>query len=139
MSWTNSYIGIPYAEFGRGPAGCDCWGLACLIYRSELGISLPEYAGAYRSADEHVEIDALIEGGAQSPIWLPVDLARAAFDIAIFRRGRLATHVGIVIRPGLMIHMRDEDCAKIESYEQGAWKHRLNGFYRHVEMAGAQP
>lgn len=133
MSWTNRYVGIPYVEFGRRRTGCDCWGLACLIYREELGINLPEYTGAYSSADEHAEISALIEGGVQSPLWRAVSDQPSAFDIALFRRGRLSTHVGIVVRDGLMIHMRDEDCAKIETYESGPWKHRSSGFYRHVQ------
>ena len=38
MIWSNRFIGIPYDDFGRSRTGCDCWGLACIIYREELGI-----------------------------------------------------------------------------------------------------
>lgn len=131
-AWSNQFVGLPYAAFGRVRAGCDCWGLACIIYREELGISLPDYLG-YGSVDEHAEIAGLIDGASQSPLWLPVTGTAIAFDIAVFRRGRLSTHVGIVIRHGLMIHMEGEDCAKLADYRGGAWGNRLQGHYRHVE------
>ncbi|MBT9382232.1 C40 family peptidase [Pseudooceanicola sp. CBS1P-1] len=132
MSWSNGYIGLPWGEFGRSRSGADCWGLACIIYQEELGIRLPEYLG-YSSAEERGEIAALVSGATSSPLWLPVEGPAIAFDIVVFRRGRLASHVGIVVRHGLMIHMDGEDCAKLADYTGGAWKHRLTGHYRHVE------
>lgn len=139
MSWSNRYIGIPWQEFGRSREGADCWGLACIIYREELGVSLPDYLGSYSSADEHAEIAALIAGEEASPLWVPVSGTALAFDIAVFRRGRLSSHVGIVIRHGLMIHMQDEDCAKLADYRTGAWGNRLHGNYRHVSKALQRP
>jgi probable lipoprotein NlpC len=132
MSWSNDYIGIPWREFGRTRDGADCWGLACIIYREELGISLPDYLG-YGSIEEHGEIAALVDGAVSSPLWLPVEGPAVACDIAVFRRGYLATHVGIIIHHGVMIHMEGEDCAKVADYRSGVWKHRLAGRYRHVE------
>lgn len=131
--WTEHFVGLPYAEFGRARAGCDCWGLACVVYREELGISLPDYLG-YASTEEHGELAAIIAGATTSPLWLPVEGNAIAFDMAVFRRGRLDTHVGIVVQHGLMIHISRDDCAKIESYRGGAWSHRLTGIYRHVEL-----
>ncbi|UFS63848.1 C40 family peptidase [Paracoccus denitrificans] len=139
MTWSNRFVGIPYKELGRTRSGADCWGLACVVYREELGISLPEYLGSYASTEEHGEISALIDGGALSPLWVPVTGAAVAFDIAVFRRGRMSTHVGIVIRHGLMIHMQDEDCAKLANYRSGAWGNRLRGHWRHVSMAVERP
>ncbi|MFE3838893.1 C40 family peptidase [Pseudogemmobacter sonorensis] len=129
--WSDRYVGIPYADLGRTRDGCDCYGLVRLVYAGELGITLPPYLG-YGSVEEHAEIAALIEGARLSPFWQAVD-APAPFDIAVFRRGRLSTHLGIVIRPGLMLHMQDEDCAKIESWRGGVWGGRLTGHYRHIE------
>jgi probable lipoprotein NlpC len=131
--WTNRFVGLRFAEFGRDRDGCDCWGLACLVYREELQISLPDYLG-YSSVDEHAEIAALVAGATAMPLWIPVTGRAMAFDIAVFRRGRLDTHIGIVVQHGLMLHAAGEDCAKVESYEGGAWKHRLTGVYRHVEL-----
>ncbi|APZ54111.1 C40 family peptidase [Salipiger abyssi] len=135
MDWPNRFVGIPYQEYGRTRLGCDCWGLACIIYQEELGVSLPEYLGQ-GAEGEHAEIAALIAGEAASPLWVPVDGPAVAFDIAVFRRDRWNAHVGIVIRHGLMIHVSSGDCAKVESYDVGRWRPRLNGVYRHVELIG---
>lgn len=133
--WPNRFVGIPYAEFGRARLGCDCWGLACVIYQEELGISLPQYLGE-GSKGEHAEVAALIAGEEASPLWVPVEGPAVAFDIAVFKRGRWNAHVGIVIRHGLMLHVAADDCAKVETFDKGYWKTRLNGVYRHVELIG---
>lgn len=131
MSWSDRFVGLPWAEFGRSRDGCDCWGLACVIYREELGVSLPDYLG-YGSVEEHGEIAALIDGARHSPLWIPVDGPAVAFDIAVFRRGRWDTHLGVVIHHGVMIHMVDGDGAKVAAYRDGRWGHRLEGHYRHA-------
>lgn len=135
MHWSAEFIGTPFAEFGRDRTGCDCWGLARLVYAEALNINLPSYSGQYASAQEHAEISALITDAAHSPVWMLVDASPDEFDIAVFRRGRMDTHVGIIVAPGLMLHMAQEDCAKIERYDQAAWKNRLTGIYRHFKRA----
>jgi cell wall-associated NlpC family hydrolase len=132
--WVNRYVGLPYAPKGRDRAGCDCWGLAMIIYHEELHIRLPAYRD-YTSDVEQAEIAALVAGATTSPLWLPVEAAASPFDIAIFRRGRMDTHVGVIIQDGTMIHLAGEDCSKIENYTMGSWSHRLTGIYRHAEMA----
>lgn len=134
MIWSDRYVGIQYRELGRTREGCDCYGLVRLAYAAELDISLPDYL-AYDSVEEHVEIAALIDGARISPSWQRLDAPPLALDVVVFRRGRLSTHVGLVIRPGLMLHMQGEDAAKVESYRSGAWSHRFLGHYRHVERA----
>ncbi|OJY25552.1 MAG: phage tail protein [Rhodobacterales bacterium 65-51] len=133
MTWSDRFIGIPHGDLGRDRAGCDCWGLACVIYREELAISLPDYLG-YSSAAEQGEVAALMDGAETSPLWLPVEGPAIAFDIAVFRRGRLRSHVGIVVRHGVMIHMADRRAAVLEPYDNGRWKHRFTGHYRHVDL-----
>jgi cell wall-associated NlpC family hydrolase len=134
MSWSNGYIGIPQLDLGRTRAGSDCWGLACVIYQEELGISLPDYLG-YSSPDERGECAALIAGASSTPLWVPVDGPALAFDIAVFRQGRLSSHVGIVIRHGTMIHMAGADQSKVETYATGKWQCRLDGHFRHHSRA----
>lgn len=133
MHWTDKYIGLPYLDLGRERSGCDCWGLACIIYREELAISLPDYLG-YASTDERAEISALVDGATASPLWLPISGQAMAFDIALFRRGRMTSHIGIVVSHGLMIHMAEADQSRIEHYNSGHFAPRLVGHYRHVEM-----
>lgn len=135
VHWSARFVGLPYADLGRGRGGCDCWGLACLIYAERLGITLPDYLD-YSSGDNHIELAAVIAGASASPLWVPATDGGAEYDIAIFRRGHLETHVGIVVgdRHGLMIHVAYDDCAKIESYRRGPWSTRLAGFYRHADL-----
>lgn len=136
MSWSNKFIGIPQQDHGRSRAGADCWGLACIIYQEELGITLPDYL-SYSSPDECGEVSAIIEGEKSSPLWLPVSGPAIAFDIAVFKLGRFSSHVGIVVRHGVMIHMFGQDQSKIERYDRGTWSHRFEGHWRHQDMAGA--
>lgn len=131
--WSERYIGIPHVEFGRTFKGADCWGVPCLAYRHELGIELPDYVQGYVSEDERAELAAIIGGATASSIWYPVEALAMPFDIVVFRRGRIDTHVGLVIHDGLMLHSAREDCSKIESYRAGAFSHRLTGVYRHVK------
>jgi len=130
--WSTSYVGTPYLEFGRTLAGCDCWGLACVVYAAELGITLPSYDGLYASTEEHAEIAALLADGKSS--WSLTSQPRS-FDLVGFRRGKWETHVGIIVAPGLMLHVAADDQAKIESYTAGRWGNRSTGIYRHFEMA----
>jgi len=58
MRWSDAYIGIPKANHGHGFDGCDCRGLAKLVYARELGITLPSYREFFASREERAEIDA---------------------------------------------------------------------------------
>jgi cell wall-associated NlpC family hydrolase len=141
-AWTHAYVGTPYRDLGRGFDGVDCWGLVRLVYRHELHIELPGYDGAYVSGDEQAEIAAIVAGAAASDAWTGVDIfsePSRPFDVAVFRRGRLDCHVGVVIGGGLMLHVARDDCVKVESYRQGQWRHRLAGVYRHRDMVGRAP
>ena len=87
-AWSNKWVGTPHEELGRTPDGADCWGLACIVYREELNITLPQYLG-YTSVEEHAEISDLIGAGKASSVWVPNEGTALAFDMAVFRRGRL--------------------------------------------------
>lgn len=132
--WSASYVGIPHAEFGHSEAGANCWGLAVLVYARELGIELPTYQGRYTSLAEHREIAALVAGEQADPVWSQVSVARP-FDLALFRQGRYATHVGIVVRDNLLLHVQAGDAAKIQAFHVPPLKDRLTGLYRHVELS----
>lgn len=124
--WSTAFIGLPYEDLGRSPDGVDCWGLARLVYAS-VGIDLPSYAGGYASTQERAEIAGLIEGA--KPQWIKVDDPRA-FDLVTFRRGRLESHVGVVVEPGRMLHVTSAAPSCIERYSDDYWRARLTGFWR---------
>ncbi len=131
MAWSDKYIGIPYVDRGRGFDGCDCWGLARLVYARELGIALPSYTGAYSSAEEAAEVAALLDTRNRMQTWQQVSTPRT-FDLILYRHGRLSTHVAIVIDDCRMLHIQSDDAAKVESVDDPRWQARLVGFYRHI-------
>ncbi len=113
--------------------GCDCWGLARLVYLQELGIRLPAYTETYSSAEETAEVAALLERRHHHPTWAPVEQSQP-FDLILYRHGRLSTHVGIVINRHRMLHVQGDDQSKIEDRNSNRWAARFIGAYRHVEM-----
>jgi cell wall-associated NlpC family hydrolase len=54
------WIGLPYADKGRGPA-YDCWGLARAVLAAEAGLVLPDYADAYTTACDRFSVARAVE------------------------------------------------------------------------------
>lgn len=138
MSWASKYVGTPYADLGRSELGCDCWGLARLVYARELGIAMPSYLGAYVSADERAEIHGLLRDAEETGPWSPATRI-LPFDLLLFRRGQMRSHIGISVDARRMLHMDGEDQARIADFTGARWSARFCGAYRHVERGGKQP
>lgn len=129
-TWTNEYIKIPFKECGRDENGCDCWGLARLIYRDKLGVDLPELLG-YADTNERKTITDLYE--KEHVRWKEIPLGEEKeFDIIIFRTLGLPTHVGVAIGGGFMIHCERSIGTVISNYKREMlWKKRIVGVYRY--------
>ena len=125
----NRYVGLPWRERGRTPAGLDCWGLLRLVYASELGIQLPDHSNAYDTTRD-AAIGGLVGDGIGD--WAPVADARPLDAILI---KQAPWHVGVVVRRGLMLHMPMGKTSCIEPYDTGRWARRVEGIYRHKEAA----
>ncbi|MEP1881822.1 MAG: NlpC/P60 family protein, partial [Roseibium sp.] len=125
--WSAHFIGLPYADLGRTHEGVDCWGLVRLAL-SAHDIHVPSYAGGYASTEERAEIAGLISGA--KPQWQKVDAGRE-LDVVTFRRGRLESHIGLVVRPGVMLHVTEGQPSCLVSYLDCQWERRLTGFWRH--------
>jgi probable lipoprotein NlpC len=123
------YIGIPYLDKGCAHHGCDCWGLVALIHSQELGNCIPLYHEDYATTDECREIDAIINGEKENPLWEAVSAPQLG-DVLVFRVGRFESHVGLWISPAKMLHMAGTDCSKMEDFSQAKWVSRLTGIYR---------
>jgi probable lipoprotein NlpC len=136
MHWSARLVGLPWRERGRSRDGVDCYGLAVLAFREVHGIELAGFEDAYASVAELAEISALISGNSAQWPWRPVQAARE-FDVALFRRGHLQTHVGIVVDANRMLHIEQDREAIVETFTSGRWRHRHLGFYRHADLAGA--
>lgn len=52
----NKFVGVPYVKGGVDYSGADCYGLAALFYRDEMGIDLPFFDG-----DDGVEANEVDE------------------------------------------------------------------------------
>lgn len=132
MSWSAQYVGLSYVDQGRDFSGVDCWGLARLIYRAELGIKLASYTGLYASAEEIHEVNAALGTPSARGCWLPVDVAQP-FDLYELRMGPHLAHVGIAVCPGMMLHVHAGGSSKIERLAP-RWSARVSGIHRHVKM-----
>lgn len=138
MSWSNGFIGLPHAELGRSRLGVDCWGLAQLAFAEVAGIELPSYADAYACWQEKAEINSLIIAAKGSPFWRSIDAEEVAqgLDLVVLRRGTFDAHVGVVVRPGLMLHVLEQRPTCLERFDSGMWASRVTGVWRHHRMEG---
>lgn len=134
-AWMRDFVGLPRLVAGRSRAGVDCYGLIWLVYRDVLRLDLASYAGETLDAPERAQIAALVAGGCSASPWCEVQPgAEQEFDMAVFRRGGIADHVGLVIAPGRMLHVVDATGVYLESFAAGRWKSRLAGVYRHEAL-----
>ena len=135
MHWSAAYVGLPFVNLGRDRAGLDCYGLVRLVLADQRGIALPSLTETYASVEERAELAAALSAiSAQSP-WAPV--ARGGeqpFDVAMFSVFGRPLHLGIVVRPGLMLHVSDGHDSRIEDYRRGTWAPRLIALYRHEAL-----
>jgi probable lipoprotein NlpC len=130
--WSSRYIGLPWLAGGRSFKGSDCYGLAWLVYREELGIELRSYDDGYVTAEEREEIAELIAGGMARGPWREVEISDAReFDGVIIRRGGFASHIGIVVSRGLMLHVSAGQRACVERYTSGHWLPAIASVLRH--------
>lgn len=126
------YIGLPWLDRGRTPAGVDCWGLVRLVYAGEFGIDLPDHADGYRHAGDRGTILALVEDARSD--WMPVMTVAKAGDLVLMRQA--PWHVGLVVGRGRMLHIPEGGSSCIEPYDTGRWGRRVEGIYRHIRMIG---
>jgi cell wall-associated NlpC family hydrolase len=135
--WSRDYVGLPWRFAGRDRGGIDCWGLLWLIYRDVLGIEVASYAMETMDAPEREQIAALLTNDRQFSPWSPVEPGREReFDMAVFRRGGIESHIGIVTEPGRMLHILHGGEVVCERFDQGRWKPKLIALHRHVSLIG---
>lgn len=123
------FVGLPWLDKGRDRAGVDCWGLLCLVFRELRGIELPSYAEAYVTSADRRALAVLIAGELDP--WEEISAGvEQMFDGVLMREGRFVQHVGIVVVPGMMLHVERGSASVIERYRSGMFAHRVVGFYR---------
>lgn len=127
--WWNKYIGMPFAEMGRGPDGFDCWGMLMHIYQSERRIILPSYIEYYDSTNDREKISETIFRERQER-WKEVS-PPLEFDAVLCTMRGVPMHVGIVTKPGYMIHCAHGIGTVHERYDSMRWANKVEGFFRY--------
>lgn len=130
--WSAGFVGLPFADRGRVRAGLDCWGLVRLVYSECRGIDLPSYTERYASTEERRQIGDLLTSERAGPAWREVSLADPhELDVLLFSAAGRPMHVGLVARPGLMLHVSAGHDSRIEPYSSGRWRPRLLSLNRY--------
>jgi sulfur carrier protein ThiS len=127
----NKYIGLPYADNGRTESGVDCWGLACLFYRDELGIELPSYSELYSTASDPEVVNAI---NSNRDNWLLV-IEAVPGDLCLFNIYGEPAHVGIYVGDNKFLHAREGRDSVIESLSNHQWSKRFQGFYTYSRQS----
>ena len=137
FGWSRDYVGLPWRFAGRSRSGIDCWGLLWLIYRDVLGIEVISYAQETMDAPEREQIAALLNSDRQVSPWLDVKPGtERPFDMVVFRRAGIDSHVGIVVESGRMLHITNGTESRVERFDQGRWKLKIVAIHRHERLNG---
>jgi cell wall-associated NlpC family hydrolase len=122
--WWADYIGIPFAERGYTRAGCNCWGLAHLVWAEQRGIYLPTFGGRYQSVRDGDSVQAIRR--EFEPLCDRIEVPEP-LDIVLFDLADGSLHVGLVIDQRFMLHV--EEGLKTVREPMKKYPHR-EGFYR---------
>lgn len=127
------YLGIGYTEDGCGFDGADCYGLVRLLYREELGVTLPGFDLADMIADGPAglarasrQVQALTGRFPFEQVIQPRPL-----DIVVFRRGGIDDHIGLVAGRDMFLHVEAGMNSAIERWSGPEWQKRVSRFYRY--------
>jgi cell wall-associated NlpC family hydrolase len=124
------FIGLPYVDKGRGFSGVDCWGLVWLVFR-DAGLELPSYDDRYSFPADRKQLATLI-ADEMRPDWHQIPAGdERAMDCVLMRDRDQARHIGLVTRPGYLLHVEDGVTSVVAPYRQPPIKHRVVGFFRH--------
>lgn len=134
--WTANYLTLRFEEKGRGPTGVDCWGLTRLVLLHEYGVELPMLLEGYNSTTDTRAIARLVAEQKVDYDEAPEDAARQG-DLVLFRVGLDETHVGVVVGPGLFLHVTRELDVCVERWRDLRWSARFIGIFRHKAMSRA--
>lgn len=124
MHWANNFVGLPFAERGRGPEAFDCLGLLIEVQSRVFGRVIRDpacsFADGLRPENRAVLEDQVIEAATPQE-----------GDALLFREAGRALHVGIVVDQNLMLHSYHA-AAAVERWTGPIWFPKLAGIYRFV-------
>lgn len=119
------YIGVPFLNHGRTPAGLDCYGLIVSIY-ADMGIKLFDVDEMYDAKNAAIKKNYFMENYYRN--WEKVKEPKL-LDVIGFNNGSgVGYHAGIYLGDGMFIHTIK---AGTVAGHLRAWKDKINGFYRY--------
>jgi cell wall-associated NlpC family hydrolase len=128
-SWCADYVGIPFREHGRDRTGADCWGLVRIVYWDRYGIVLRDFGvSCYRTTKDSPTIARLCAEEARN--WERVEDPMEG-DVILLKVEGLPRHVGVVVSPGVMLHVEWGLESILEGYTTPMWARRVDSFYRY--------
>lgn len=130
--WVADYIGLEFADNGRGPDKFDCWGLLRKLYADRYGIEIPDFSDRYTNTGDAQGIAKIYDEHHSQWHKLGPGEEKEG-DVIMLRLGTLPRHVGMVVAPGIMLHTEDGKDSVVERYDSQVWKNRTIGIYRHRE------
>lgn len=125
MTWHQRYIGIPFVDNGRSFAGCDCGGLAWLVFKRELGNDLPCFDIAYSAYDSRSAGVIL----RRSLNRFFVESEPGPLVLAVFGRRFTDYHVGVFVDRERILHCKDGEHAKVEYLDAMVCRADYRGAY----------
>lgn len=132
-TWVRNYINIPFEDGGRSSKGCDCWGLACIVYSEQFATNLPLLSTVKPGdiAAGRVAVNDLTKCN-----WVQVgdanDFARAKLGDIVLAEVLKQPHVGIVVSQAKMLHTLKESYSVVERFNTPLWLPRIRGLYRYA-------
>jgi cell wall-associated NlpC family hydrolase len=123
-------IGVVFIDGGRGFDGWDCWGLLVKAYAEVYNIEVESFDGL--TGLNSTESNRLFEENYKS--WVEIKQEEEKSGDLIAFRGALV-HIGVIIKPGLMLHTENKMGTCVEPYNSPVWKRRILGIFRHAELA----
>jgi len=126
----SKYIGVKFAEKGRGPR-FDCWGLVMEILDKEYSITgLPDFKDRYAHTGDYIGIGSCIDQEKRN--WKEVDAPQEGAVIVFNIKGR-PHHVGICTGyqqgQAWFFHVYEGTTAKHERLKSTMWANRINSIY----------
>lgn len=129
MRWVERYVGLPFVEGGRIWPRLDCWGLVVNVMREVGGIELPQLEWLNVSSLHAIRREV----AASSKSWVEVPIAAAELlDVLVIKSFGLPIHVGIVVKPGYVLHTEEATGCVCVPFKDHSLVGRLEKAYRHA-------
>lgn len=120
-SWVGDLIGREWHA-----TRWNCYTLVQEIWRDHLKRDLPDF----HNIDPANASDVAAAMHNESDAWKLTEDGGEFGDVAAIKQGRYVCHVGLILIPWVMVHVRQGTPTHISDLRGPEWKHSLAGIYR---------